>query len=287
MPASRARAPHVQRVVAVAQHCAAHAVLIAGAIFILLPFVWMLLTSIRAPAEILGGSLYPFPRTLHAVENYSAALKIAPLFKFMLNGVIVCAGILVVQLLVAIPAAYALAKLEFPGRGLLFALVVAGLCVPIQVPALPLYLGLAKANLLDTYFAMMLPFFLSAFAIFQLRQVFKTFPDEILQAARVDGMGETEILWRVVVPSAAPAIAAFSIFSVVAHWNDLYWPMIVIQRLEYAPPPLGMLFFAGSESGTNYGSLMAGATIITMPLVILFLIARRRFVQGITMTGIK
>lgn len=287
MPASRARAPHMQRLATMAQHCAAHAVLITGAIFILLPFVWMLLTSIRAPAEILDGSLYPFPRTFHAVENYSAALRIAPLFKFMLNGVIVCAGILVVQLLVAIPAAYALAKLEFPGRGVLFALVVAGLCVPIQVPALPLYLGLAKVNLLDTYFAMMLPFFLSVFAIFQLRQVFKTFPDEILQAARVDGMGETEILWRIVVPSAAPAIAAFSIFSVVAHWNDLYWPMIVIQRLEYAPPPLGMLFFAGSESGTNYGSLMAGATIITLPLVILFLIARRRFVQGITMTGIK
>jgi multiple sugar transport system permease protein len=254
MPASRARAPHLQRIVAAAQHCAAHAVLIAGAIFILLPFVWMLLTSIHPPAEILDGSLYPIPRVFYGVENYSTALKIAPLFKFMLNGIIVCAGILVVQLLVAIPAAYALAKLQFPGRGLLFALVVAGLCVPIQVPALPLYLGLAKANLLDTYFAMMLPFFLSVFAIFQLRQVFKTFPDEILQAARVDGMGETEILWRIVVPSAAPAIAAFAIFSVVAHWNDLYLPMIVIQRLEYAPPPLGMLFFAGSETGSNYGS---------------------------------
>ncbi len=130
----------MQRAFAVARHCAAHVVLIAGAIFILLPFVWMLLTSIRAPAEILSGSLLSIPRTFYGVENYSAALKIAPLFSFMLNGVIVCAGILVVQLLVAIPAAYALAKLEFPGRGLLFGLVVAGLCVPIQVPALPRWL---------------------------------------------------------------------------------------------------------------------------------------------------
>ncbi|KAF0230839.1 MAG: multiple sugar transport system permease [Beijerinckiaceae bacterium] len=265
----------------------AHAALLAGACFMLLPFVWMLLTAIRAPDEILTGGLNPIPRSFHAVENFSGALAQAPLLNFMLNGAIVCAGILVVQLIVAIPAAYALAKLRFRARGLLFALVIAGLCVPIQVPALPLYLALAEFNLLDSYFAMMLPFFLSVFAIFLFRQTFKTFPDEIIHAARVDGVGEFEILWRIVVPSAFPAIAAFSIFSIVAHWNDLYWPMIVIQRLEYAPPPLGMLFFTSSESGASYGVLMAGATIITAPLVIVFLIARRRFVQGITMTGIK
>jgi multiple sugar transport system permease protein len=155
------------------------------------------------------------------------------------------------------------------------------------VPALPLYLALAKAGLLDTYFAMMLPFFLSVFAIFLFRQVFKTFPDEILQAARLDGMSELEIVWRVVAPSARPAIAAFAIFSLVAHWNDLYWPMIVVSKLDYAPPPLGMLFFAGAETGTNYGSLMAGATVITAPLVVCYLVARRRFIEGIAMTGIK
>lgn len=265
----------------------AHAVLVAGAVFILLPFLWMLLTAARAPDEILSGSLYPIPRNFYAFENFSYALQQAPLLAFMINGAIVCAGILVVQLLVAIPAAYALAKLEFPGRRIFFAFVVAGLCVPAQVPAMPLYLALANLGLLNTYFAMMVPFFLSVFAIFLFRQVFKTFPDEILQAARVDGMTEMEILWRIVVPSATPAIAAFSVFSIVAHWNDLYWPMIVIQRLEYATPPLGMLFFAGSELGTNYGGLMAGATIVTLPLILVFLIARRRFVQGITMTGIK
>jgi multiple sugar transport system permease protein len=182
---------------------------------------------------------------------------------------------------------YALAKLRFPGKQLFFALVVVGLCVPVQVPALPLYLVLAHTGQLDSYFALMVPFFLSVFAIFLFRQAFKTFPDEIIQAARVDGVGEMEILWRIVAPSAWPAVAAFSIFSIVAHWNDLYWPMIVIQRLEYATPPLGMLFFAGSEAGNSYGSLMAGAVIITAPIVAIYLIARRRFVQGITMTGIK
>jgi multiple sugar transport system permease protein len=268
-------------------HLAVHALLMLGAAVMLMPFVWMILTSIRPPAEILGGGFWPFPQTFYGWKNYETAFRIAPFGLFMLNGAIVCGVILIVQILVAVPAAYALAKLRFPGAGLFFALVVAGLCVPIQVPALPLYIALARLNLLDGLFALMMPFFLSVFGIFLFRQTFKTFPDEIIQAARVDGMSEFELLWRVVVPSATPAIAAFSIFSVVAHWNDLYWPMIVIQRLDHAPPPLGMLFFAGSESGTDFGSMMAGAVIVTAPLLLLFLIARRRFVQGITMTGIK
>ncbi len=269
------------------RHALVHLCLIAGAVIMLMPFAWMALTSIRAPAEILSGGFWPIPESFHGFKNYETALRIAPFGMFMLNGAIVCAVILIVQLLVAIPAAYALAKLRFPGRGVLFGLIVAGLCVPIQVPALPLYMALAEFKLLDGLFALMVPFFLSVFAIFLLRQTFKAFPDEIIQAARVDGMSEFELLWRVVVPSAGPAVAAFSVFSVVAHWNDLYWPMIVIQRLDHAPPPLGMLFFAGSESGSDFGSMMAGAVIVTAPLLLLFLVARRRFVQGITMTGIK
>ncbi len=271
----------------VAGGAVAHGILIVGAIFVLLPFVWMALTSIRAPAEIFEGSLLPWPRQFYGLQHYETALRLVPLLRFMLNGVIVCSGILIVQLLVAIPAAYALAKLRFPGRSVVFALVVAALAIPIQVPALSLYIGLADLGLLNTYFAMMFPFFLSAFAIFLLRQSFKSFPDEIIQAARLDGMGELEIVWRIVTPSAMPAIAAFSIFSIVAHWNDLYWPMIVISNTDLAPPPLGMLFFATAESGADYGALMAGAAIVTAPLVICFLLARRRFIQGITMTGIK
>lgn len=264
-----------------------HAVLMSGALFILLPFYWMLLTSLRAPAEIFNVSLWPIPQSFHALENYAAATQAVPLFRFMLNGAIVCFGILVVQLMVAVPAAYALAKLPFPGAKLFFALVVGALCIPMQVLALPMFIGLAKANLLNTYFALMAPFLISVFAIFLFRQSFKSYPDEIIQAARLDGMGEMSICWRLVVPSALPAIAAFSVFSVVAHWNDLYWPMIVISDIRLATPPLGMLFFADAEAGTNYGALMAGAAVLTAPLVICFLLARRQFIEGITMTGVK
>lgn len=264
-----------------------HGVLIAGALFMLAPFIWMLVTSIKPPAEIFSAEIALWPKQFYGVENYRFAMEKAPLLRFALNGVILCAGILVVQLLVAIPCAYALAKLDFPGRNLLFVLVLLGLCIPVQVPAMPLYIGLAQLGLLNTYFAMMVPFFLSVFAIFLFRQFFRSFPDDIINAARLDGMSEFEIVWRIVTPSAWPAIAAFAVFSIVAHWNDLYWPLIVISDAKLAPPPLGMMFFADAETGSNYGALTAAATILTAPLVLAFLIARRRFIDGITMTGVK
>jgi multiple sugar transport system permease protein len=264
-----------------------HGVLIAGAIFMLLPLVFMLVSSIKPPAEIFEATFRLWPRNFYGLQNFQAALTTAPLLRFLLNGAIVCGGILIVQLLVAIPCAYALAKLNFPGKRILFALVVLGLCIPVQAPALPLYIAFAQLGVLNTYFSMMAPFFLSVFAVFLLRQFFKSYPDEIIQAARLDGVGEFEIVWRIVVPSAWPAIAAFAVFSVVAHWNDLYWPLIVISDPRLATPPLGMMIFADSEVGSNYGALSAGATIITAPLVIAFLLARRRFIAGITMTGIK
>ena len=291
MPASttivRSPAPVAVRIRRLVSLALVHAVLIGGAVFMLLPFVFMLTSAIKPPGEIFEATFRLWPRQFYGWQNFESALSTAPLLRFLLNGLIVCGGILIVQLLVAIPCAYALAKLRFPGRPILFSLVLLGLCIPVQAPSLPLYIAFAELGILNTYLSMMMPFFLSVFAIFLFRQFFKSYPDEIIQAARLDGVGEFEIVWRIVVPSAWPAIAAFSIFSVVAHWNDLYWPLIVVSDTKLATPPLGMMYFADSELGSNYGALAAGATIITAPLVIAFLIARRHFIAGITMTGIK
>jgi multiple sugar transport system permease protein len=265
----------------------AHAVLLSGAVVMLAPFAWMLLTSIRPAEEVFGAVFNPIPGRFAGGENYLRAVVEGRLPRTMLNGAIVCLGILAVQLLFAIPAAYALAKLRFHGRGVLFGLVLFGLCVPIQVPALPLYLAFAQAGVLDTFFALMAPFFLTVFGMFLFRQFFRTYPDEVLDAARLDGMGEFEIVWRLATPAALPAIAAFSVFSVVAHWNDLYWPLIVVTSSELATPPLGILAFRDTESGGNYGALMAAAALVTAPLILAFLLARRAFLRGITMTGLR
>jgi len=287
LTAAPATSPVLARLRRAVSQVLVHGFLLAGAVFMLLPFVWMLVTSIKPPAEIFSATLSLWPRQFYGVENYRFALTTAPLLRFAANGIFICGCILAVQLLVAIPCAYALAKLRFPGRQLLFVLTLLALAIPVQVPALPLYIGLANLNLLNTYFSMMVPFFLSVFAIFLLRQFFRGFPDDIISAARLDGMSEFEIVWRIVTPSAWPAIAAFAVFSIVAHWNDLYWPLIVITDTNLSTPPLGMMFFADAETGSNYGALTAAATILTAPLVIAFLFARRQFIAGITMTGVK
>ncbi|MGY5778306.1 carbohydrate ABC transporter permease [Rhizobium sp. LEGMi135b] len=263
-----------------------HGLLLFFAVLTLLPFVWMLLTAVKDPSDIFSDPFSFNPSKLHAVDNFRKALTSAPMGQFMLNSGIVVAGVLFVQLVTSIAAAYALAKLRFRGQTLLFGLVLFALCIPVQVPALPIYIALAKFGLLNSYFALMVPWFFSAFAIFLFRQHFRAFPQEIINAARIDGFTEIEIVLRLIVPSALPAIAAFSVFSVTAHWNDLYWPLIVVNVTDRMTAPLGLLNFQSAE-GVSYGPLMAAATIITLPLIGIFLLARRYFVEGVTMTGIK
>lgn len=267
--------------------CAAHLVLLGLAFIFLFPFYVMLVTSFRAPQELFMPEFNWLPQTFTGMKHYVDALTASPVLTFMKNGVAISLGILAVQLLTAIPCAYALAKFEFRGRELLFAIIIFALTVPIQVPALPLFLGLNAIGALDTYFAAMMPFFLSVFAIFLFRQSFKCYPDEIIHAARLDGMSEWSILWTIVVPGSIPAITAFSVFSISTHWNDLYWPMIVIRSNDLMTPPLGLAYFADTESGENYGALMATATILTAPLMLAFIFAQRQFIRGITMAGVK
>lgn len=264
-----------------------HAILLSGAFIMIYPFLWMWNASIQSSGEVFG-AMKNAPSTFESIAtNYGQALFATPVLRFMLNGVLMTGGILFFQIVTTVTCAYALAKLEFRGKKLLFALVLFAITIPGQAPALPLYIGLAKLHLLDTYFAMMVPHLTSAFAIFLFRQFIKSFPDEILLAARLDGFTEIEIVARIILPSMLPAIAAFSIFSVTFHWNDLYWPMIVIHSIDLAPPTLGILFFRSQEGGDSFGPLMACATIVTMPVILVFIIAQKKFVQGITMTGIK
>lgn len=263
------------------------AVLGFGAFIILAPYLWMLLASLKPGSEIFRDSLMLWPERFHAVENYSKALSEVPMLRFLFNGALVCALILFFQILFAVPAAYALAKLRWRGREVLFGLVMLGLLIPYHVPALPLYVGFARAGLLDSFAALVIPFSISVFGIFLFRQAFKSLPDELIHAARMDGMGEMSIVWRVVMPNAWPAVTAFATFSIVAHWNDLFWPLIVVQSHAMATPALGVLFFRAEEAGNDVGALMAAAVMVTAPMIILFLLAQRRFIQGIATAGLK
>lgn len=260
--------------------------LLLAALF-LAPFLYMAAFSVKSPDEIFSGSLSLLPGNLDGIANYANALRLEPLGRYLLNGVIVCAGILVFQLLFAVPCAFALAKLRFPGRELVFGLVLFALLIPIQATALPIFLGLAQVRLLDSYAALVLPFVSSAFAVFLFRQFFRGIPDELLDSARLDGCSEISVILRIVLPLSIPSATAFGIFSVVSHWNDLFWPLIVVRSPDLNTPPLGILSFRSADAGDRYGELMAGTVMITAPLVMAFLVAQRRFIEGISLGALK
>ena len=266
---------------------ARHLVLIFTGVFILVPFIWMISLSLKPPGEIFQSTFSIFPEQWHAVENYRQALTDAPLPRFLLNGIIICGSILVLQILICAPAAYALAKLRFFGRKAIFALVLIGLLIPHQVLALPLFVLAYQLGILNTYAALIFPCIVSPFGIFLFRQFFMTIPDDVIHAARLDGLSELAIVWRIMVPMAWPAVVAFGIFSVVSHWNDLFWPLIAVRSEELMPPTLGIVAFRDQEAGSDYGPLMAAATIVVAPLVVAFLFAQRWFVEGISAGSVK
>lgn len=223
-----------------------------------------------------------------AIYNYTKAFTAAPLLRYLLNGILVTASIFVIQVVVAVPAAYALSKLKFWGREAVFALVLFCLLIPVHAIALPLYMMLAKLGLTNTYAALVVPWTISVFGIFLMRQFFMTVPDDLIDAARMDGMSELTIVWRVMLPTAIPALLAFAIFSVVAHWNDYFWPRIVVTgNRNLFTPPLGLREFKGGADGSMYGPMMASATVIVTPLIVAFLLAQKRFIEGITLSGMK
>ena len=304
-----------------------HAVLLFGAAIVLLPFIVMLSFSLKSPGEIQrnDGGLFgsqalmvdercvkrgePDRAAIEAsgvsrdvlvervreactvnpiVHNYTSAFREAPLLRYLLNGVIVTVSIFALQAVVALPAAYALSKLRFRGRETVFAMVMFGLLIPVHAIALPLYVMFAKVGLTNSYAALIIPWTISVFGIFLMRQFFMTVPDDLVDAARMDGMSEYAIVWRVMLPTAIPALLAFAIFSIVAHWNDYFWPRIVVTgSRDLFTPPLGLREFRGGADGSSFGPMMATATVIVTPLIVAFLLAQRRFVEGITLSGMK
>lgn len=262
-------------------------ILSLGALAFLAPYILMVSAAGKAQSDIFTSSLSLVPQQWFYVQNFTKALSRVSMGNLLFNGVIVCLLILVIQVIIAVPCAYAMAKLKFRAARVMMVLVMLGLLVPIHATALPLYVAFDTVGGLNGYVALVAPFTISVFGIFLFLQFFRSMPDDLIHAARLDGMTEVGVIARVIVPNAWPAITAFAIFSVVAHWNDLYWPLIVISNQAYATPPLGLLYFRAAEAGDDYGALMAATLIITFPLVAAFLLAQKRFVEGITMTGLK
>jgi multiple sugar transport system permease protein len=261
-------------------------ILAVGVFCALLPFVWMVRTALGPSQSALELTANPIPSSV-SLQAFSDAFSQARLGSALVTGIVVSLAILALQLATAIPAAYVFAWLPFRGRGALFSVVLATLLVPSQVTAIPNYVTISALGLADTRVGLVLPFMANAAAIFLLRQYMSTIPVSLLEAARMDGLGVWRTLRTIVVPLSMPAIATVSVFSFLLSFNEYLWPLLVARSPDIATPPLALsnLFSAPSTGLPDFAVLAAGALTISLPTLVVFVVAQRRLTAGITGTG--
>jgi len=280
-PASSRR--RLQRSVRISR-LALHGVLIGGSIFMLLPFVWMLSTSLKEPREIFTYPPMWIPSRF-AWENYLEAVSAMPFGRFYFNSFVVAVSVTCLQILTSSLAAFAFARLRFRGREALFLLYLATLMVPFQVTMIPNFIVVRLLGWYDSYQALILPTAFSAFSTFLLRQYFRGIPIEFDEAARMDGASSWRIWWQIVMPLSGPAIAALAIFIFLGSWNDFLWPLVITTSLDMRTLPVGLSAFQG-QYNVQWHLLMAGAVIALIPVLIIYVAAQKWFVQGITLSGL-
>jgi len=221
------------------------------------------------------------------LDNFRFAWAQAPFQRYFLNTVLLVAMILSAQLVLCTLAAFAFARLEFPGRNLLFALVLVQLTIMPDILIVENFRIMAALGLVDTILAIGLPYFASAFAIFLLRQSFRQVPHELDQVARLEGYGTLGVIWRVYVPLSLPTYLAFGLVSVSSHWNNYLWPLIITSSVETRPLTVGLSVFATTDASTPWAIVNAATLMTTAPLLIAFLLFQRQFVQNFARAGIK
>jgi len=252
----------------------------------LVPFLWMIMTSLRTDAEAFA---WP-PRMISwplRWENYPEAWKIAPFGRFFLNSLIVSVCVTAGSLTVNSLAAFGFAKYEFRGRNALFLGLLATLMIPSQVTMIPSFLLLKQLAWLDTYTGLIVPGLAGAFGIFFLRQYMLTIPDDYLDAARMDGASEYRIFGQIVVPLAKPAIATLGVFTFLGAWNDFLGPLIVVKSDDMRTLPLAISALSAGHYVMSWPLLMAGASFVVIPVLIVYFLAQRYFVDGIALGGLK
>lgn len=275
-----ARTPHP------ALRLLAHGVVFAVAATMVLPFAWMLLTSVKAADEAMTGGVSILPRSWR-FDNYAEAVRSASLDRYYVNSIVVAVLTTVLAGFYNAAAGYAFAKLRFTGRTLLFRLTLATMMLPVQVSFLFAYQIAARLGFIDNVQALVIPFLASGFGIYYMRQAVAEVPDSLLEAGRLDGMGELDLFWTLVRPSVWPAAAALGIFSFVNSWNNFFWALVVIDTDANKTLPLAVAELASGQYVQSWPVRMAAATIITLPLLIVFVIFQRAFVRGIALTGLK
>lgn len=250
------------------------------------PFYWMILTAIKT----LGATLQ-MPPTFFVANpqwgNFVQAFQAIPFMKYLANSIIITLSVLAAQMLTVIPAAYAYARYQFPGRSIFFGITLATMMIPAQLTFLPIFLMFSKLGLINTLWSMILPFTTSAFGIFMLRQSFKQIPEELIEAARLDGANEWQIIRHIMLPIATPTVVTLGLLTFISTWNDYFWPLVMTTNNAARTLPFGIASLRMTESGINYHILMAGNTLLVIPILIVFFFAQKHIIKAFTYLGEK
>jgi multiple sugar transport system permease protein len=268
-----------------ARNLPVHLLLIAGGVAMVLPFFWMVSTSLKTPLEALRFPPTWWP-TAPQFQNYLDVFRQIPLWRYLANTVLVAFLSLMGVLATGIMAAYAFARFRFPGREVLFMGFLALMMIPLPVYLVPSYTLLFRLGWIDTYAAMIVPWIVNIFAIFLLRQHIRQLPQDLFDAARIDGCSNFWMLLRIVLPLCKAPLVTITVFNVISSWNSFFWPLIVTNSDRIRPLQVGLAYFSREQS-TNYTLLMAATTMAIIPLILLFFAAQRQIIQSQARSGLK
>lgn len=257
-----------------------------GAIVWLIPFVWMLLGSLKTQREILVRPPTWFPQN-PTLDNFATWFGELNFGQFFANSLFVAVVTVLGNLVFCSMVGYALAKMDFAGKKLLFGAVMVTLMVPSVATFVPLFVLVSNLGMINTYAALILPFLTQPLGVFLMRQFIAGIPDELLEAARIDGAGELRIFARVVMPLCGPPLATLGILTFLSSWNNFLWPLVAAQSQDMYTLPVVLSLYSTGQNATNYGLLLAGAALVIAPILLLFVLLQRYFIQGVATTGIK
>lgn len=267
------------------RHLILHFFLILGGIVTTFPFLWMISTALKGPNEVFSLSLSVIPRTWN-FNNFSQVFEILPFTRFYLNTIIVTLGRTIGQVLICALAGYSFARLRFPGKNFLFLSVLAIMMIPSQITLVPNYILLKYLHWIDTYQGLIIPSLFSGFGTFLLRQFFMSLPIEMEEAAKLDGCNPLQIFIHIALPLAQPGLVAFGVLVILWSWNDFLWPLIITNSTNMQMLSVGISYFQ-NPNVSNYALTMAASTLAVIPILIIFILAQRFIIEGITMTGMK
>ena len=260
--------------------------LLLGLTLTVVPFLWMFVGSLKPQAELLKEPPTWLPES-PTVSNYERLWERLDFPRYFWNSTFIAVLITLANLLFCSMVGYALAKLRFFGRDKLFLLVLGTLLVPGSVTLIPLFVLMSRLDLVDSPWAVILPAAAGPLGVFLMRQFMLSIPDDLLEAARVDGAGEFTIFWRIVLPLSTPALAALGIITFLPSWNALLWPLVVLTSQDNYTLPVALTIFSRGQFQADYGLLMAGSVVLVVPVIAIFMLLQRHFTQSVAMTGIK